>query len=287
MGGFRAIAKPDRVIAAIAGRQHGVVTLTQLYAAGMTWRMVELRVRAGRLHRIHRGVYAVGHRALSNEGRWRAAVLAAGEGAVLSHRSAAGLWGLLKPRGQPPHVTTSGGTGRRKRPGLVVHRSSTLRPRDVTRRASIPVTAPARTIADLRLVAGSAEVRRAIRQAEYLGLPLEERHSDRTRSDVERDFLSLCRRHRLPLPEVNVPIGPYTVDFLWPHACLVVETDGWAAHRGRQAFLDDRARDAYLALRGLEVHRFSDEQVGENDATLVALLRQRLSCSGRGAKPTT
>jgi very-short-patch-repair endonuclease len=100
--------------------------------------------------------------------------------------------------------------------------------------------------------------------------------SDRSRSDLERDFLRLCRRHRLPLPEVNVKIGPYTVDFLRRRQRLVVETDGWKAHRGRQAFLDDRSRDPYLAVRGLEVQRFSDEQVAQAAPLIIALLRRRL-----------
>jgi very-short-patch-repair endonuclease len=276
MGALRATPHPDQVIASIARRQHGVVTLTQLYAAGITWRMVARRVQAGRLHRIHHGVYAVGHGALSNEGRWIAAVLAAGEGAVLSHRSAAELWSLLRPQNAPPHVTIPHAAGRRKRSGLFVHRSRTLQASDVTRCRSIRVTTPARTIADLRRVAKPSEVRRAIRQAEYLGLPLEDTATDRTRSDLERAFLRLCRRHRLPCPEVNVGIGPYTADFLWRDARLIVETDGWAAHRGHQAFLDDRARDAYLRVRGFEVLRFSDEQV-EEERTLVTLLRGRLT----------
>jgi very-short-patch-repair endonuclease len=286
MGGFRAIADPDRVIAAIASRQHGVVSLHQLLAAGISQRMVEIRVQAGRLHRIHHGVYAVGHGALSNEGRWMAAVLAAGEGAVLSHRSAAELWSLLRPEAGPSHVTVPCGGGRRRRSGLIVHRSSSLRRRHVSRQASIPVTTPARTIADLRRVAEPHEVRRAIRQAEYLGLPLEETATDRTRSDLERAFLRLCSRHRLPSPEVNVRIGPYTADFLWRDARLVVEVDGWQAHRGRQAFLDDRARDAYLKLKGFDVHRFSDEQVEGHEQTLAVLLHRRLASAVHGAKPT-
>src|SRR5688500_4880303 len=90
-------ANPDGAVAAIAARQHGVVTLTQLNQAGIDRSGVSRRLRAGRLHRIHRGVYAVGHRALSNHGRWMAAVLACGPGAVLSHRAAAELWRLLEP----------------------------------------------------------------------------------------------------------------------------------------------------------------------------------------------
>jgi len=135
---------------------------------------------------------------------------------------------------------------------------------------------PARTIADLRRVATAAEVRRATRAAEYRGLPLPGASSDRTRSDLERDLLRLCRRRRLPLPEVNVKVGRFTADFLWRQQRLVVEVDGWAAHRGRQASLDDRKRDAYFRLHGLEVLRFSDRQVEEGQAVL-ALLRRRVA----------
>jgi hypothetical protein len=205
-----------------------------------------------------------------------AGVLAAGDGAVLSHRSAAELWSLLQPRNAPPHLTIPHAAGRRKRSGLIVHRSRTLQESNVTRCHSIPVTTPARTIADLRRLAEPHEVRRAIRQAEYLGLPLAAITTDRTRSDLEGAVLALCRRSGLPPPEVNVKIGRYTADFLWREQHLVVEADGWQAHRGRQAFLDDRARDAHLRVRGFEVLRFSDEQV-EEEQTLVTLLRGRLT----------
>jgi very-short-patch-repair endonuclease len=238
-----------RRVAGIAARQHGVVSSTQLLTAGLSRRAISHWVAAGRLHRIHQGAYAVGHRALSNEGRWMAAVLACGEGAVLSHRSAAELWELLPPRGGTVHVTVERAGSRRQRHGIRVHRSSSLPRDEVTSRSRIAVTTQARTIADLRRVATKGEVRRATRAAEFKGLPLNHVKIDRTRSDLERDLLELCRRHRLPLPEVNVKIGPFTADFLWREQRLVVETDGWHAHRGRQAFLDDRERDAYFRLR--------------------------------------
>jgi very-short-patch-repair endonuclease len=278
MGAFRA---PDRVIADVARRQHGVVTRSQLNSAGVTRRMVDTRVRSGRLHRIHHGVYAAGHRALSNEGRWMGAVLACGEGAVLSHRSAAELWELLPPRATVVDVTVPLRRGRKRRRGVRIHRPSSLPRSATTHRETIPVTTPARTIIDLRRVAGAAEVRRAIRQANYLGLPLKEIATDGTRSDPEAAVLDLCRRNRLPAPEVNVKVGPYTADFLWREQRLVVEVDGWRAHRGRQAFLDDRARDAYLRLRGLEVQRFSDVQVEHDEPTVVALLRRYLDNGAR------
>jgi hypothetical protein len=120
------------------------------------------------------------------------------------------------------------------------------------------VTTPARTIADLRRTAPRWEFRRAIRQAEVLGLPLGEVPSERTRSDLERDFLKICRRYRLPAPEVNVEVGAYLADFLWREQRIIVETDSYRYHRGWQAFKDDHARDLELRQRGFEVIRRGD-----------------------------
>ena len=272
--------RADQAIAEIAGRQYGIATLTQLMAAGLSSRAVYRRVGVGRLHRIHRGVYAVGHRALSSEGRWMAAALACGEGAMLSHRSAAELWRLLPATRRWVDVTVPGVGGRTKRRGILVHRSLALTADSNTRHRGIPVTTPARTIAELRRVATSDEVRRAAQQAEFLGLQLDgEAPRERTRSELERRFLLLCRRHRLPVPEVNVSVGGYTVDFLWRRRRVIVETDGWQAHRGRTAFEDDRARDVQLRLLGFEVIRFTYRQVTEEPdlvaRTLRALLRAR------------
>ena len=147
-------SRPDRVVARIAARQHGVVTTGQLLRAGLLASGTTDRVKAGRLHHIHRGVYAVGHRQLSEHGRWMAAVLACGNGAVLSHLSAAELWGIRRPvhrpsdaggRGEHPdaHVTVPKTSGLRKRAGIVLHRSSTLIARHCTRRDAIPVTTAA------------------------------------------------------------------------------------------------------------------------------------------------
>jgi very-short-patch-repair endonuclease len=280
MDGMRPkVANPtDWAIAQIAGRQHGVAVLTQLKAAGMSSRAVYRRVESGRLHRIHQGVYAVGHRALSSEGRWMAAVLACGEGAVLSHRSAAELWGLLPASRRWVDVTVPGDAGRVRRRGIRVHRSLTLVAGCITRERGIPVTTPARTMADLGRVARPDELRQARRQAEFVGMRLgDEAPSERTRSELERRFLRLCRRHRLPLPEVNVEIGGYTVDFLWRERRLIVETDGWQAHRGRAAFEDDRARDVQLRLLGFEVIRFTYRQVTKEPALVARTLRALLT----------
>ncbi|MEX2107374.1 MAG: DUF559 domain-containing protein [Solirubrobacterales bacterium] len=138
-----------------------------------------------------------------------------------------------------------------------------------TRRLGIPVTTAARTIEDLRGAVPAWQWRRAVRQAEIGGLHLGI-ETDRTRSDLERDFLRLCRRRGLPLPEVNVRIGRWTVDFLWRPQRLVVETDSYLYHRGHVAFRDDRARDLDLRRLGLEVRRFSEQQISD-EPDLVAM----------------
>lgn len=268
---------PDLQTSRIAGRQHGVVSISQLHAAGLSDDAVLGRVRTGRLHRLHRGVYAVGHRGISRYGRWIAAALACGEGAAVSHRSAAELWGLLPPSGGGVDISLLGGN-RRTRPGIRLHRRTALRPAAITRRYGIPVTKPAQTIGDLRTVVSDKELRRAIRQANVLGLPIgSEASRDRTRSDLERDFLRLCKRHRLPTPEVNVRIGSYLVDFLWRERRLVVETDGYRYHRGRQAFEDDRSRDLDLRSKGYDVLHFSYRQVSREPERVAAVVRGALS----------
>lgn len=265
---------PEAVVARIAARQHGVVTVEQLRVAGVGESGVARRVRAGRLHRVHRGVYAVGHRGMSNEKRWMAAVLACGEGAVLSHRSAAELWGMLAVRDGSIHVSTSARGGRSTRTGIRLHRCRSLRPGLITRQQGIPVTRPARTIADLRQMLPPWEVRRATRQAQMAGLPLgPDIKVDRTRSDLERDFLRLCERHRLPAPEVNVRVGRWTVDFLWRQARVAVEADSYRWHRGSVAFEDDHARDLDLRSRGFDVRRFSEDQICNRAAHVAADLR--------------
>jgi very-short-patch-repair endonuclease len=273
-------APHDLRVARIAARQHGVVSIRQLRSAGLTDTAVRNRVRTGRLHRAHRGVYAVGHRALSLEGRWMAAVLAFPDEAVLSHRSAAELWGLLPRAGGPTDLTISSRGGRGRRAGIRLHRSSTLTPEQRTRNRGFPVTTPSRTISDLRRVISEPELRRAIRQAELLGLPTGLPVHLPTRSELEDRFLALCRRHRLPPPEVNVSLGGLTVDFLWRKSRLVVETDGYRYHRGSVAFEDDHDRDLRLRRLGFDVVRLSFRQVTRESAEVAALLRRELAPGG-------
>lgn len=246
-------ARPDFKVAQIAVRQHGVVTSAQLRRAGITRSGITRRIRAGRLHRLHRGIYAVGHANLTREGRWLAAVLACGEGAVLSHASAGALWKISPPTSPSSvDVTVPGSNGREKRPGIVVHRSGTLTRGDMTRLNGIPVTTRARTLRDLG----------------YGPEP--------TRSELERMFLRLCRKQSIPKPEVNVSVGPYTVDFLWREHALIVETDGYRYHSSPASFESDRARDRELMARGYTVLRFTYREVTEKPATVIASLQAHL-----------
>lgn len=271
------VALPDAQIAVIAARQHGVVSIRQLREAGISDDAVWRRVRSGRLHRVHRGVYAVGHRGVTFEGRAMAAALAVGEG-FLSHRSAASLWRMLPLTGGPVDVSVASQSGRAKRRGIHIHRAGSLVAHDLTRERGIPVTTPARTVSDLRRTAAPGEVRRAIRQAEVLGLGLgEEASADRTRSELEHLFLRLCRHHDLPVPEVNVRLGTRVADFLWRDRGLIVETDGYRYHRGRAAFEDDRARDLELRALGFEVLRLSHRQVTEQSQHVAEVLRAALN----------
>lgn len=218
-------------------------------------------------------------------------------GVAISHRSAAELWGLLDARDEPVDVSVPGAGGKRQRRGIRLHRSLTLLPAHVTLRSGIPVTKPARTLTDLRRAVAAKrpgslsewELRRAIRQAEVLGLPLDEQaETDRTRSDLEGDFLDLCCGHGLPAPEVNVPIGSDLVDFLWRDRRLVVETDSYQYHRGRIAFQDDRDRDLRLRDAGYELVRLSEKQLNEEPGrvaeTLVRALRVGRDADDRESK---
>jgi very-short-patch-repair endonuclease len=271
------IVTADRAVAEIAARQHGVVAYSQCATAGLDKSAVSRRVRAGRLHKVHRGVYAVGHTALSREGRWMAAVLGCGEGAVVSHRSAAVLWRLLAPRSGPVHISVPRIGGKSTRGGIRLHRSRTLNPATITRRHGIPVTKPARTIADLRGWVSEKELRRAARQANVLGLALgPETDVGRTRSDLELDFLALCRRHGIPKPEVNTKVDGIEADFLWRDAKLIVETDSYIYDRGEVASQDDHDRNLKLRLRGYEVLRLSERQIDNEPAAVAEALEERL-----------
>jgi very-short-patch-repair endonuclease len=276
-------ANRERILARLAAKQHGVVSLEQLRAIGISSHAIAYRVRTGRLHRIHRGVYAVGHARLTFGGRCMAAVLACGELAVASHRAAGALWGLLPPSPGPIDVTVRASGGRKKRRGIVVHRSMTLATEEVTRRKDIPLTQPARTLQDLRGVLTAEQFQKATRRALDLRLDVAaaiDPDPDLTRSALEHLFLRLCRAHSLPSPEVNARVGPYEVDFLWRDLGLIVETDGFRHHGSRAAFETDRARDARLQGLGYRVLRFTHLHLRDHPRAVVATLRDVMRASG-------
>ncbi len=251
------LAKPARVLARTAACQHGVVTRAQLFATGLTRSGITRWIEAGHLHRIHRGVYALGTSNLTREGYFMAAVLAVGKGAVLSHRSAAALHKLSPTCPPTIDLTVPGSGGRSKRRGIIIHRSTTLTQADTTLHRGIPVTTVVRTLADLGWGA------------------------ERTRSDLERLFLRICREHGIPMPEVNVRIGPYEVDFLWRAERLVVEVDGYRYHSTRASFQADRARDRDLQRLGFIVLRFTDRELSSKREAIVASLRAHLTRRAR------
>ena len=203
-----------------------------------------------------------------------AAVLAGGDGAVLSHRSAAELLALLPGRSGAVHITTATRAGRINRPGLAIHRTTLALPS--VRRDGIAVTAPARTLVDLRRVASAAEVRQATRAAQSLGYATGHARPLPTRSELEDRLLALLRRHRIPPPLVNEPVGPYVADFLWPAARLIVETDGYAFHAGQEAFEADRERQNALVALGYEVLRFTYAQVTRRPRLVADTIREAL-----------
>jgi len=284
-------ARRQVALARLAARQHGVITAAQLGAIGVPSQTISEWVRAGRLHRLHRGVYAVGHPRLSFEGRCLAAALACSastssdgdRAGLVSHQSAAALWAILPAHSGPIHVTVRAGSGRKRHRRIVLHRSSTLGAADLTRHQGILVTRPSRTLRDLRRTGLHELYLRAARRA--VDLRLVERPAptaeELTRSELERAFLALCRRHRLPLPEVNVRVQGYEVDFLWRERRLVVETDGFGFHRNRAAFEADRARDARLQALGFRVVRFTYRRVTESPREVAAELGALLAGGSR------
>lgn len=283
----------DHRIAALAEAQFGVVARWQLSELGLERGAIGRRLGAGRLHRLHAGVYAVGHDAHRPEAVWIAAVLACGARAVLSHRSAAALWAIRAGEGPHPDVTVPTRNGRR-RPGIVIHRSP-LAASDVVVRAGIAVTSPARTLVDLDRILDDGELVRAVRETQYLGLfdlaAIEEllgrRPSRRlrglvedpvlTESALEDRFLAICDRFHIARPVTQQPLGRRRVDFLWPRERVVVETDGWQGHGTRSAFQIDRATSNDLQLAGYAVLRFTHADVTKRPADVARQVRGALT----------
>ena len=282
IGGKSQTRSPDATIAALAGRQHGVVSRRQLLELGVGRRAIERRIEGNRLHVVHVGVYAVGHRVLTPHGRWMAAVLGAGPDAVLSHRSAAALWGIRPTSAARVEVTTP--RDLRRRTHLHPHRA-VLPADEVTRKDGIPVTTPERTLLDLAAVTQRHELDRALDEAEILRLPgpqhLLDRHPHHrgttnlralllharrsTRSPLEAEFLEFVDDHGFERPETNTIIEGYEVDAVWREQRLIVELDGYATHGTRRAFERDRARDRKLSAKGWRPIRLTSLHPAEAD----------------------
>lgn len=294
----------EREVARLAEEQHGVVGRGQLVGIGLSERAVEHRVAMGRLYPMARGVYAVGQGRISRLGRWMTAVLASGPGAVLSHRSAAALWGIRGPAGGAvdvtiPHRSTSSDRIRRH---LAV-----LPADEVTVCEGIAVTTAPRTIFDLAATSSVDRVEHDIRQVEYLRLydrlslidiidrypgrrgvrrmrgalsRIETLPAGRIKSRLEERFLPFLRRYGLPRPRLNDWIvggeRRFQVDCHWPGTGQVVELDSWEAHGTRSAFREDRTRDRILRTAGYAVTRISWAQLDDEPEAVARDLRALL-----------
>jgi hypothetical protein len=272
---------PDDRVAEIAAGEWGVLSVAELRECGLTKDGIARRVRSGRLHRLHPGVYAVGHAGLTMRGRFLAAVKACGEGAVLSHVSAAALWGLLTwDEERPPDVIA-----RRDRriPGVATHR--TRNEPEMVRYDRIPVTTPARTLIDLSSVLPFKPLRRAVREAlvKRRITADEAKHIVKggdvpARSHLEDDILDLIEAQGLPAPDVNKPLASgYVPDFRWPDLHLILEADGAAYHDNPLAREDDARRQAHLEAHGETVIRVRGSP-GSGRAPTAS--------PGRGSPPT-
>jgi len=290
---------PDLAVAALAAEEWSVLSLEELRRCGLTPGMVATRVGRGQLHRLHRGVYAVGHRKVRLEGEFLAAVKACGAGAVLSHYSAGALWRMVEWDERHPEVTVRDTTPRIHK-GIRVHRTRILDPSDVRRHRGIPATSPTRTALDLCSQLADRPARRAVRQALSIEL-LTPRELLRTlevqawrpgarrlrrivaagvaptRSELEDVVLDLVLAAGLGHPDVNVPIvldGRRLVpDFRWPDRRLIVEADGRAWHDNKLAREDDAERQALLEAHGERVVRVSWEQAVSHAAQTMRRLQ--------------
>jgi len=307
IGGLRQIRDEvwrEEELAALAERQYGVVARWQLLDLGLGKRAIERRLSSGRLHRVHPGVYAVGHRRIPKEGWWMAAVLSTGPAAVLSHCSAAALWGLRGYSEGALHVTAPHKSTSSRQ---VWRHISHLRMDERTAEEGIPVTTVPRTIFDLAATESADVVENLLREMEYLELRdslslwdlverypgrrgvrkvrvalerLKEDPPGRKRSKLEERFAPFLRLHHLPLPRFNDLITCngklFQVDCHWPELRQIVELDGWQAHRTRTAFREDRARDRKLKVAGYSVTHLTWNQLEDEPEAVASDLRMLL-----------
>ena len=289
-------------VARCAAAQHGVVAAWQILERGFSRIEISRRVAQGRLHRLHTGVYAVGHSGVTRAGRWMAAVLATGPDAVLSHRDLAALHEIVDFTSGAIEVTLPR-LGSRVRPGIRIHRTRRLGDDERTVVRGIPATTVERLMIDLAATISRRHLRRAYLEArrkdlidlDRLDHALANSHgrrgirslrricaddSDgfvRARSPLEVDFLRFCRQERIPEPQVNVWVGGYLVDAYWPDAALVVELDSWEYHRDRDAFERDRERITELRALGITVMPITHRRLARSRPRVASLIRRAVS----------
>lgn len=291
----------DQGLVELAIEQHGPLSLPQLIESGLSASAVRKRVAAGRLQRLHQGVYAYGHSVLRIEGIWMAAVLACEPDAYLSHPDACALWALQRPGGSRVHVTVRGRSGRR-RPGITIHSARDVHPDDVTWHKGIPTTTVSRTLVDMAGLVDRPRLERLVDQAEILRLfdraeldatlaravgrrgtgALKQILADYdapapTKNELEEGMLAICKRAGIERPQVNETIvlagEEFEVDFHWPRRHLIVETDGFETHGTRRSFEEDRRREQFALAAGWRLVRITWRQMRAEPARLALMLR--------------
>lgn len=289
----------DTRIRSVATLQRGRVSRGQLLAAGIPEGAIVRRLRNGRLEREHRGVYRLPHTAEVPLGAETGALLACGEGAVLSHHSAATLWALRPGTARPIHVTIPGERGCPAPAGVKVHRCVTMAPTDVRLLHGLPVTAAARTILDVAANLTDRDVERLLDEALFvrrIATPAEVRdvlaragnhpgrarlaraaanhaHSTQTDSRIEERMFGLIRAAGLPEPRLQAAVLGYRLDFFWPELRLAVEVDAYGTHGSPARFEADRRRDARLLTeKGIAVLRLTQVMIGQRPWEAVGLV---------------
>lgn len=291
----------ERGLALIGAAQRGVVCRSQLAEIGIRRGSLAHRIEIGSLHRVLPAVFAIGHPALEPWAQETAALLYCGDDCVLSHETAAALWGLVPSA--PPEVSVTVAARNPGRPaGLRIHRVTAIDARDVRLREGLPVTSPARALIDFAARESAGVVEAALNEArvhrlvtdETLDQAMErcplrpgvgrlralmtaERGPALTRSETERRLRSIVERGELPWPQFNVWLFGHLVDALWPAAKLVVEADGYSVHGHRHAFEADRRRDQQLAAHGFVVVRITGRQLRDEPMAVLSRLAQALA----------
>jgi very-short-patch-repair endonuclease len=295
----------DEKVALLATEQHGIVARWQLLAFGLTRTAVQKRIDTCRLHRIHRGVYAAGHRNLTLRGVWMSAVLASGADALLSHRPALALWDVRRCDSGLIDVTIKGRAGKPGPQGVRVHSTLSLETNDVAEVDAIPVTSLAWTVVDYAGIAHRQQLRSVLEALERRGLyigreldELRERAPNRKgvkavraviaemtgpapwlQSELEAIFREVIRGSDLPDYEANVMVEGEVVDALWRKERVIVELDGYAFHKSRARFEADRRRDAKLQVAGYRVLRVTQERLTNEPQAVLAEIRALLSAA--------